>query len=273
MRIQRQLTRAAKILKKIKLSRILRALLSRYTPVKNRYCVCCQKSLSFFLPYRAGEVSRAPLARAIEMVGSDVENFECPWCGCSDRERHLLLYAEARGLLENLSGGVVIHFAPEKNLSRILQSVNPSSYVACDLHPIHKNVKKIDITSMPFTSASADLIVANHILEHVDDDKAAVAEICRVLKPGGYAILQTPYSPVLHQTWSDPGISTEEMRFHAHGQEDHVRTFGADIFARFTSSGLQSRVALHDQLLPNCDTKRLGINAREPFFLYQRPGL
>lgn len=72
---------------------------------------------------------------------------------------------------------------------------------------------------MPFADGSFDVVLANHVLEHVDDDRQAVAEIHRVLARGGRAILQTPYSRVLQQTWSDPGIVSEGARLQAYGQK------------------------------------------------------
>jgi SAM-dependent methyltransferase len=123
---------------------------------------------------------------------------------------------------------------------------------------------------MPFADASFDLVIANHVLEHVDDDRRALAEIVRVLAPEGRAILQTPYSPVLARTWEDANIRDECARLQAFGQEDHVRLYGSDIFARFESAGLVSRVRTHTELLAQHDAYYNGVNAREPFFLFQR---
>ena len=98
----------------------------------------------------------------------------------------------------------------------------------------------MDILDMPLESESFDFVIANHVLEHVSDDLKALTEIRRVLRVGGYAILQTPYSSKLHHTWQDPGIADDAARLQAYGQEDHVRLFGRDIFARITSAGLAS---------------------------------
>jgi hypothetical protein len=108
------------------------------------------------------------------------------------------------------------------------------------------------------------------VLEHVGNDRTALTEIHQVLKPGAYAILQTPYSAKLHHTWSDPGIDTDIARLQAYGQEDHVRLFGRDIFERFTATGLKSCVSTHSQLLQEYDAQRYWVNAQEPFFLFQR---
>lgn len=84
---------------------------------------------------------------------------------------------------------------------------------------------------IPCEDGRFDLVVANHVLEHVAADRAAVSEVARVLAPGGHAVLQTPYSSVLRATFEDPGVSSPVARLQLYGQEDHLRLFGLDIFA------------------------------------------
>ena len=108
------------------------------------------------------------------------------------------------------------------------------------------------------------------MLEHVDDDLLALSELRRVLKVGGYAILQTPFSNKLTRTFSDPGIDSNYARFQAYGQEDHVRLYGRDIIARIESAGLKSRVATHDEVLADIDPLKFGVNDKEPFLLFER---
>ena len=234
-------------------------------------CIICNHNVGKFLPYRRGRRGLPPMMNALNIVGSDVDHFECPWCGCHDRERHLLIYMHATGLFNILSKMAILHFAPERRLSIIIAATNPARYVQCDLCPQTSDIEKINILKIPYSEKNFDLVIANHVLEHVADDLGALAEIYRVLKPGGYAILQTPYSAKLHQTWSDPGIDTDDARLQAYGQEDHVRLFGRDIFKRFSSVGLEPCVKKHDQLPSQYDPKKYGINGKEPFFLFRRP--
>jgi SAM-dependent methyltransferase len=233
-------------------------------------CVMCAYSVHRFIPYRGGKLPE--LMSALGMIGSDVANFECPRCGAHDRERHLLMYLEKTGLLAGMRDKSVLHFAPEQRLARRISDSSPARYVRCDLYPSTPDVQRVDMLKMPFEDQSFDLVIANHVLEHVDDDLKALGEISRVLKSGGYAILQTPYSAKLHHTWQDPGIDDDAARLQAYGQRDHVRLFGRDIFARFASAGLVSCVRQHDEVLPNIDATALGINPREPLFLFRRPG-
>lgn len=252
--------------------RKLRRLACIYLPPRRRYCVMCSRRIHRFLPYRDGLVSEAPLMRALRLISSDIVNFTCPYCGAHDRERHLLMYLRASGLFDAIAGMHVLHFAPEARLTDLIANQSPGLHVKCDLFPSAADIQRADLTAMPFEDASFDLVIANHVLEHVEDDQRALAEIARVLKPGGHAILQTPFSPMLERTWQDHGIVDESARLQAFGQEDHVRLYGRDIVDRFTSAGFISCIEEHDNLLAKHDAFFHGVNAREPFLLFRRIG-
>lgn len=207
---------------------------------------------------------------ALGFVSGDLSRFGCPRCGAHDRERHLKLYMEASGIAAELADMRILHFAPEAWLGRWIRSFSPNSYVAGDLYPMSPNVVQIDAEAIQFDTGSFELVIANHVLEHVNDDAKALAEIARVLSPGGYAILQTPYSAILESTWEDKGIVSAEARLHAYGQEDHARLYGRDIFVKFAASGLVSRVSDHQTMLPHIDGARYGVGIDEPFFLFQK---
>ena len=198
-------------------------------------CNVCDHRVRKFLPFGGGSKSVPAFVRAINLTGSDLDNFECPWCGATDRERHLLMYMQACGLIDSLSGKEILHFAPEARIASIVAAQNPERYVKADLHPTRKDIERVDMLEIPYPDESFDLVIANHVLEHVSDDLRALRELRRVLKVGGFVILQTPFSTVLHTTWSDRGIDDDESRLQAYGQEDHVRLFGKDIFDRIVS--------------------------------------
>lgn len=250
--------------------KLIRYAVAGWMPGGGRHCVLCDHRVWRFMPYRTGSRGVPQLMRVMDMVGSDSDHFECPRCGAHDRERHLLLYLRASGVLESLRGKSVLHFAPEKRLSKFIRSVQPANYLPCDLFPQAPDVQRVDMLDMPFETDALDAVIANHVLEHVDDDTRALAEIHRVLKPGGIAILQTPYSRRLHRTWQDAGIDSVEARVHAYGQEDHVRLFGRDIFDRIVAAGFESHVCRHAELLNDVDPIIAGVNAAEPFFLFRK---
>jgi SAM-dependent methyltransferase len=181
-----------------------------------------------------------------------------------------LLYLRRSGVLAQLQGKSLLHFAPERRLSAYIRSAGLSNYVPCDLFPRDAGIQRVDMLDMPFEASTFDAVIANHVLEHVDDDARALAEIHRVIKPDGIAILQTPYGAKLHRTWHDPGIDTPEARLQAYGQEDHVRLFGRDIFDRIAAAGFESDVHGHADLLGDVDPIIAGVNAAEPFFLFRK---
>lgn len=244
--------------------------LAGWVPGGSKLCVICGHRVWRFMPHRAGAAGSSGLMQALETIGSDTRHFECPHCGCNDRERHLLLYLRASGLLERMRDASILHFAPERHLSKHIAATLPSSYVRCDLDPRSPEVRQADLLEIPFEGMTFDFVIANHVLEHVADDRRGLAEIRRVLKPGGHAILQTPYSNKLRRTWQDEGVDTDAARLQAYGQKDHVRLFGRDIFERFAAAGFVSCVASHEQILGDVDAGRLGVNRNEPFFLFRR---
>lgn len=237
----------------------------------NCYCCICESRVRRFLPYRRGLASVPPLMLQLAVVGSDVENFECPVCQSHDRERHLLMYLNASNLMPRMERARILHFAPERHLQRFIRAVQPTQYVLGDLFPATADVQKIDLLAVPYPEDYFDFVLANHVLEHVQDDTQALKEIFRVLRPGGHAILQTPYASGLTNTFEDPAIHSEPARLQAYGQEDHCRLYGQDLVLRVEASGLQSAMATHAERLPDVNAASKGVNPEEPFFLFQKP--
>lgn len=236
-------------------------------------CAVCGHAVGGFLPYRRGWAGAPSVLRTLSVEGSDLDNFECPRCGAHDRERHLLLYLRASGIWDRLPGMRILHAAPERRLSRLIAGRAPVRHLRCDLFPGEAGVQRVDLQSIPEADASFDLVMANHVLEHVADLDAALAEIGRVLAPGGHAILQTPFSRVLESTAEDPAVTSDADRLARYGQEDHVRLFGRDIFTRFEAGLGASMVGgSHAELLPGVDPRRAGVNGGEPFMLFRKPG-
>jgi hypothetical protein len=113
--------------------------------------------------------------RELQMVGSDVDHFECPWCFAHDRERHLLMYMSVSGLLESIRMLDILHFAPERHISKVISAGYPKRYIKADLYPNSDDVERVDLMAIPSQSESFDLVIANHVLEHVADDLGALS--------------------------------------------------------------------------------------------------
>jgi SAM-dependent methyltransferase len=207
---------------------------------------------------------------ALRVIGSDVRQFSCPRCGSHDRERHLVLYFKKLGFFDKMARASILHFAPEPHLSKLIEACSPAKYVKCDLFPAAPEVEKINILNIPYETQCFDFVIANHVLEHVTGDMAALSELHRVCKIGGLAILQTPYSNKLVSTFADAGIDNDFLRLQVYGQEDHVRLYGSDIFSRFAAAGFRTNVVQHKDILGEVYPTFFGVNADEPLFLFER---
>ena len=230
-------------------------------------CYVCNAKFSRFLPYRKSGMNVAPFLSVLGVVGSDMQNFACPVCRCTDRDRHLCMYFDALDLWGRFGGANILHFAPEVALIPRISATQPVRYVRADLFPATADIERIDITAIPYADESFDVVICNHVLEHVPNDGLALSEIRRVLKHGGRAILQTPYSSVLHSTWEDSGIATEQQRLLCYGQEDHVRLYGVDLFEKIIASGLHVQRHSHMERLPERDASYYGVNPLEDLIL------
>lgn len=242
----------------------------RYATGGNCHCIACEQKVRFFLPFTGG-VEMVPLVlQELNVVGSNLTQHSCPKCESNDRERHLLLYCKRTGMDNYITQSRILHFAPERSVAAYITALAPSEYVKADLYPRTADVQKVDMLNMRFPDASFDLVIANHVMEHVEDDAKALSEIHRVLRPGGLAILQTPYSAMLVSTFGDKGIQSKSARTFAYGQDDHVRLYGQNIFNRFSAAGFVSKVKSHVDVMSDISPDVYGINPHEPFFLFER---
>ncbi len=242
----------------------------KYESLGTHHCYVCKKTLRRFRPYQDGQKSFSPFILELQCIGSDVENFSCPFCGCHDRERHLFMYFDRLELWHRIEKSKVLHFAPEAHLSRRISELNPVSYVKADLFPSSSEIQRIDITQIPFDDNTFDMVICNHVLEHVPDDTRALMEISRILRPGGLAILQTPYSNLLQNSFFDPAVCTDELRTRFYGQKDHVRIYGRDLFSKIEQAGFALKITAHHDLLSDIDDSAYGVNPDENLILVMK---
>ncbi|MDR0503158.1 MAG: methyltransferase domain-containing protein [Treponema sp.] len=234
---------------------------------KRKKCYICKKSFFIFGKWRGGSKNISEYKKALLGVGSDSNNFSCFYCGCNDRERHLFMYFDKLNIWEKITDAKILHFAPERQLQKRIELLNPLQYIKGDLLKYGKDIQKIDATAIPFPDNTFDIIICNHVLEHVFNYKQALSEIYRVLKdsPGrGICILQTPYSRLLKNNFEDPGINTDELRNIFYGQEDHVRRFGEYTFFRsLEEAGFELNIVKHTGLFSENDAYYFGVNKNE----------
>ena len=186
-------------------------------------CPCCGGHFRRFLP--AGYDVVRPYAL-------------CPFCGTVERHRLLWLYLRNHtNLFQDCLK--VLHFAPEYILEQKFRRCSNLDYITADLN--NPAMLKVDITDIPLPDATFDVVLCSHVLEHVPDDRKAMRELCRILKPGGWAILLVPIELDRATTFEDPTVTDPQERLRLFNQTDHVRIYGRDYVERLEEAGLTVR--------------------------------
>ena len=191
---------------------------------------------------------------------------QCWVCGSLERHRLVSLLFGLRPFL--LRPGLdVLHIAPERMLAARLRA-SSASYVSGDLDA-EFGPERLDVTALPFARAAFDVVMCNHVLEHVPDDARAMRELRRVLRPGGWAMLLVPDVREPH-TAESPEVTDPEQRTLFYGQSDHVRRYGWDYVERLRKAGFDPEVVRLGEVLPEetihtCRLVKFG--EVEPLFL------
>ncbi len=186
------------------------------------------------------------------------------WCpGCDSRPRHRLLKLWMDREMRLARGARVIHFAAEPWVGAEM-AARGADYRTADINDRFE--MRLDITAMDLPAGSVDMVIANHVLEHVDD-RAAFAEVHRVLAPGGQAVITVPMIEGFDRTYEDPAHDTPEARRLHYGDADHLRWYGRDLRNRFAAPGF--RVAEFTALEP--DAARYALHRGEKVFIGHKP--
>jgi len=193
-------------------------------------CPCCGRKWAEFAPDRGRG------------------NALCPGCGSHERHRAQWLYLD-RVLDLGIEPVRLLHFAPEYALRGLIEQRRAVDYVTADLDPAGVDVAA-DITALPFGDGEFDAIVCSHVLEHVDDDRAAMAELARVLGPGGWLVVMVPLDLGREATHEDPSITAPADREREYLQHDHVRLYSLDIMERLAGAGLTVTPQRMDERFP-----------------------
>lgn len=193
-------------------------------------------------------------------------NALCP--NCLSLERHRLIWMYLQEQTDFFKAQLqVLHVAPEVCFMKRFEQQHGDRYITTDIEsPLAK--VKADIHQLPFADNTFDAVLCNHVLEHVADDIKAMQELRRVLKPGGWAILQVPFfSPVPETTFEDNSIIDKREREKIFGQDDHVRKYGHDYPTRINASGLVAEENRFAQNLPREIALRASIMENEILYI------
>ena len=186
-------------------------------------CPVCNSKYRKFLPYGRNTSSR--------------ENALCPSCLSLERHRLMALYMKRKTnfYTANLK---VLHVAPEYCFIDRFEQMKNLDYITADIEsPLAK--VKMDIHQVPFPENTFDVAICNHVMEHVDDYILAMSELHRVLKPGGWALIQSPQDMKYEVTYEDPTITDPKEREIHFLQNDHLRLFGRNYGQELEKGGFK----------------------------------
>lgn len=207
---------------------------------ENRYCPVCEKSFKGFFEF--GNPARCDAI--------------CVNCEALERHRLLWLLLQKNLTLLKKSSTKFLHIAPEKCFEQRIEKALGDGYITADLYNTNTKVQ-MDITDIQYPDNYFDVVLCNHVLEHIIDDKKAMREFYRVLKNDGCAIITVPIYN--HTTYEDSSIISPEARLIAFDQEDHVRKCGYDYIDRIKDAGFLVQVIRPSDLANEKDILRLGL--------------
>ncbi len=209
---------------------------------RGRWCPVCGRESRCFAPF--GKVRR-PEAR-------------CVHCGALERHRLIWLYFKHATDLFDGRPKTMLHIAPEPCLGARIRERVGAGYLSADLRNPGAMVN-FDIQSIPYPDASFDVIYCSHVLEHVADDRRAMRELRRVLRPDGWAILLVPVMP--GASFEDASIVDPRDRLREYGDETHVRRYGRDYEERLREEGFHVRRSSASDVAGEAERRRMGLTA------------
>ncbi len=197
-------------------------------------------------------------------------NEKCPSCGSLTRHRHAWLFLEE--YFKQHPNVRILHFSPEKPIADRLVKREGVEYKTSQYD---RNVSAdyyLDIQAIDLPDNQFDIIICSHVLEHIADDKKAMREMHRILKPGGIAIVLVPMWPSeKHATYENTTITDERDRIMHFGQYDHLRIYGLDVVNRLNAAGFTVEIIDMEKRIDELNSKRYRLhnmlNIRELIFL------
>lgn len=171
-------------------------------------------------------------------------------------ERHRLLWLYLKNETKFFNQPLkLLHFAPEQAFYKRFKELENLEYTTTDLNSPLADVKA-DICDLPFKDDTFDVILCNHVLEHIPNDTKAMQELFRVMKPGGWGIFQIPQDINRAKTFEDNTITDKKERARVFGQYDHVRIYGRDYFDKLRNVGFRVEEVDYTNTLPKEDVKK-----------------
>ncbi len=236
----------------IRLSYVFRLFAPLFLKGNKVECPVCTKTYKRFLPYGARQRP----------------NVLCPNCLSLERHRLLWLYLQEKTDFFT-APHQMLHVAPEQCFYHRFKALKNLKYTTADLVSPLAEVK-MDLHHIPFPDESYDVILCNHVLEHVEDDRRCMRELFRVLRPGGFAIMQVPMDYTRSSTFEDPTITRPEDREKHFWQKDHLRLYGLDYPDRLREAGFRVEEVRIGDTLGETLRERYRLDPQEPLYVCTR---
>lgn len=192
-------------------------------------------------------------------------NSKCPQCG--SKKRHRLQWLFLKNQTNFFTAPLrVLHFAPEPFFSKAFAALPNLEYLTADIEP-GRAMLAFDMTAIPDSAGTFDVILCSHVLEHIPDDHQAMRELYRVLRPGGWALIMVPIEPERATTFEDPTVTDPAQREQLFNQRDHVRIYGQDVQSRLEAAGFTVTAYRYAKILGRAATQRYSLKRKDDIFL------
>jgi SAM-dependent methyltransferase len=216
-------------------------------------CPVCSSTFSKFLPY--GRLTSR-------------ENALCPNCLALERHRLMHLYLKEKTDFFT-ANHKLLHVAPEYCFIDRFEKMTNLEYITADIEsPLAK--VKMDLHNIPFEADTFDVVFCNHVMEHVADYQQCMREIRRVLKPKGWAIIQSPQDWSKPVTFEDPTITDPKERERIFWQNDHLRLFGRDYNKELEKAGFTVKEDKFVMEMPKSKSQRFALPMEEIIYYCEK---
>ncbi len=216
------------------------------------YCACCGSTFSAFAPF--GNIKR--------------KNAWCP--KCESLERHRLLSMYFKNKTDIYSKPLkVLHIAPEIAFFNHFKSQENLDYNPVDIYPhlYPKGTKYLNVLKNDLPDNTYDVIICNHVFQYIEEDRKAMKELYRIMKHGGWGVMQVPYDKKREITYEDSSIKDPLEREKAFGLKEHVRFYGLDYADRLREAGFNVSIQDYTSEFSDEENFKYGFWKGDPIFL------